>query len=87
MERFGNVVISAVLEAGDDILVLPERGKHHNRDLRTGADSAAQQQSVHGWHENVEYHEIDGVRTQDGERGGAIVRAERGETLRLQGEE
>ena len=77
LERLLDVVVGAGLEADDDIDRVGARGQHHDRDRRGPADRPADLEAVEARQHDVEEHEVERLRGEPLEAGGAVARRSR----------
>ena len=68
IERFGEVVIGALIEPGNALLDTVQRRQHQDRHrIATRTNSATHHQSAHLRHQNVEYDRVERLRRREGE--------------------
>src|SRR6478736_1324336 len=67
-ERLRDVVVGAELEAGDAVRLLVAGSEHDDRNLRAGADLAADFEAVHAGQADVEHDETHRLATELGDR-------------------
>src|SRR6266550_6067900 len=67
-ERLRNVIVGAELEASDAVRLLVAGGEHDDRNLRAGADLAADLEAVHAGQADVEHDEAHRLATELSDR-------------------
>ena len=71
-ERFGHVVVGAQFQADDAVGGLAAGGEHQDRDVRFGAQPAAQRQAVFAGQHQVEDHHVEMLGLQRLTHGRAV---------------
>ena len=83
-EGLGEVVVGALVNAGDAVVGRAQRGEHENRDVAALAKPAEHAEAVELGEHHVEHDELRGIGLDLRQRGATVARLDHREALALE---